>query len=511
MVSLSAVLERSRDREAAFFALTVAVFAIALVFGGATIQGLASDAVAELAALPLLAMALVRLATAPVHRLRRAAFPLILLAVLLLMPLIQLVPLPPAIWTALPGRNIAVETFDFIGKSLPWWPISLDPAATLRSFLSVLPAVAVFLAVLTVDLRDRRILTLMLVGFAVLTVILGLAQLAQGQGSPLRFYAITNLDSSVGFFANRNHYAAFLCAVLPLVLAWTVHFAGKSRSEGRLRSIGFALCAVLLLLGAAMSLSRAGILLATLSFGSGILLLDFRAAHDSRKSAGRLMAVIGVIALIMIAHYALSGLLLRFTSADADDFRFTIWSITGDAVWSVFPVGGGFGTFQPLYRLFDRPEALTNAFVNRAHNDWLELVLEAGAAAVAAMVAFLTWFVLQAVRVWRRETTTDTRLDVTLARAATISVVLILAHSVVDYPLRTIAAQATFAFLCALLVAPVRQVEPPVRRRRRSSSSGRSGSGGGPRSGGGGPPRSRPVPPPPPRRPTDRPSLNWTD
>jgi len=495
-----AALDRSPDRTRIFFALTLAIFGLALCFGGATYRGFASDALVELACLPLLAVALMRLAGE--SRTRRAAFPLVLLALMLALPLLQLIPLPPGIWPLLPGRAGVVEVFTFIGRPVPWWPLSLDPSATLASFLSVLPAAAIFLAVLSTDVRDRRMMTLGLVGFAAVTVVLGLAQLAQGPGSPLRFYAITNFDSSVGFFANRNHYAALLCAVLPLALAWTIHSAGLSGVEGRMRALLFGSVSVLILFGAALSLSRAGILLATFALGSSILLLDFGAARESRRSVIRLMMVIGAIAVVMIANYALSGLLSRFASSGIDDFRLLIWSITREAISSVFPFGGGFGTFQPLYLAFDRPDALSESFVNRAHNDWLELVLEAGLPAVFLMIAFLAWFGLAALRAWRGHAAEESRLDVKLTRAATLSIVILLLHSFVDYPLRTIAVQVLFAFLCALLVAPVcRMVKPPSRRRRRPAR-GHRPAPSDPR------PSPPPVAPPPPR---DRRSLNWTD
>lgn len=483
-----------------FFVLTLAVAGLALVFGGATTQGHASDALVQLASLPLLGVALMRLATQP--RLRRAAFPLVLLAAILALPLLQLIPLPPILWTQFPGRAGMVEVFALIDRPLPCWPLSMDPSATFGSFLSLLPAAAIFLAVLSTDVRDRRAMTLGLIGFAVLTVVIGLAQLAQGPGSPLRFHAITNFDSSVGFFANRNHYAALLCATLPLTLAWAIHSAGTAGPERRMLTLVFGSISVLLLLGAALSLSRAGIILATVALGSGILLLDFGQARESRRSVWRLMIVIGAIAVVMIANYALSGLLSRFATSGIDDYRVLIWSITRAAIASVFPVGAGFGTFRPLYLASDRPEALTGAYVNRAHNDWLELVLEAGLPAILLMLAFAAWFVRSAFRAWRGHASEPARLDVKLVRAATLSIAILLVHSVVDYPLRTTAGQMVFAFLCALLVAPVCRMEKaPARRRRRPSRTHRPA-----------PSDPRPVrPPDAPAPPRDRKSLNWTD
>ena len=53
--------------------------------------------------------------------------------------------------------------------------------------------------------------------------ILGHFQVAQGQASPLRFYQFTNPTEAVGFFANRNHFAALIYSVVLLTAAWAIH------------------------------------------------------------------------------------------------------------------------------------------------------------------------------------------------------------------------------------------------------------------------------------------------
>jgi hypothetical protein len=63
---------------------------------------------------------------------------------------------------------------------------------------------------------------------------------------------------------------------------------------------------------------------------------------------------------------------------------------------------------------------------------------------------FLVWFASATYRAWRSR---GTDLDGLLARAASISAILLMAHSLVDYPLRTTALGCVFAFCCALLAA----------------------------------------------------------
>ena len=167
-MSLSRALDQFEDLAGfAYPGLVLFVIFVALVCGGGTRQGLWSDALAQIVSLPLVAAAC--------FRLRALAgpskwLPLFLIFAVVLVPVLQLIPLPPRVWTILPGRGEVAEAYKAAGMSLPFLPISLEPLTTLRSLLSLLPAVAVFLGVfclreeaelrwvLLIDLfgRDRR-------------------------------------------------------------------------------------------------------------------------------------------------------------------------------------------------------------------------------------------------------------------------------------------------------------------------------------------------------------------
>ena len=103
------------------------------------------------------------------------------------------------------------------------------------------------------------------------------------------------------------------------------------------------------------------------------------------------------------------------------------------------------------------PQGASPAYVNHAHNDILEVWLETGVLGLALMGLFVVWLVRRSVEIWRSAPADGANeLDWSLARAATIVVGLIVAHSFFDYPLRTGAMMAIMAFACALLI------EPPV-------------------------------------------------
>jgi len=119
------------------------------------------------------------------------------------------------------------------------------------------------------------------------------------------------------------------------------------------------------------------------------------------------------------------------------------------------PLGSGMGTFVPVYASVEKSEdLLANVFANRAHNDVLELWLETGVVGLALMAVFAMWFILRSLDVWGRTPVGLRPIDQSLARAATIVVALLIAHSFVDYPLRTGAMMAMMAFACALMIKP---------------------------------------------------------
>ncbi|MGB6910931.1 MAG: hypothetical protein WBE01_14590, partial [Methyloceanibacter sp.] len=202
-----------------FYLCAVTVVA-ALVLGGGTRGGFLSDAVLQLLAIPLLLVSLWKLFGLPWTRQARLAFWFCL--TIALVPLAQLIPLPPWLWTALPNRQPSAEAFEIIGRALPWMPISVSPQATWLSALSLVPPTAIFFGTVLLNYRERRYLSLVIVVVAVVSVFLGLIQLAQGQRSPFRFFEITNPEDAVGFFANKNHFAALLYCLIPFVVAWTL-------------------------------------------------------------------------------------------------------------------------------------------------------------------------------------------------------------------------------------------------------------------------------------------------
>src|SRR5580698_114864 len=107
-------------------------------------------------------------------KVRQLRWELIFCLAVVLVPLIQLVPLPPVLWTLLPDRAPLIASFDGLGHGLPWLPISVSPNATWLSVAALLPTLAVFLGTTLLGYRERRVLSLAVVAFGIVSAFLGL-------------------------------------------------------------------------------------------------------------------------------------------------------------------------------------------------------------------------------------------------------------------------------------------------------------------------------------------------
>ena len=367
------------------------------------------------------------------------------------LPLLQLLPIPISMWSWGPARSELAGQLAQVGVSAIH-VISLNPSATKASLLSMAPAIAVFLAALTLP-RRPQVAMLVLVGLLALgDVLMGMAQLGEGRGSALRLYENTNHDQAVGFFANRNHLAGFLAMCIPAVIG-TTSWALVERIEGRRLSplwivAGCGLL-VLLILGIAMTSSRAGLLLGMLAvLGSLAIMTRTRRRHGGKRV---LVLTIG-IAVVLAIQLSLIGVLQRLDSDPLEDGRWQYGQVTRAAAAEYAPLGSGLGTFRQAYQPFEARSRPSNVIINHAHNDYLELWLEGGVAALLLMALGAAAWAYRSYRLWRPSADPEEAgtWPVILSRAAWLAVTLALVHSALDYPLRTTASMSVFALFAAI-------------------------------------------------------------
>lgn len=473
---------QARVRETAVHYATAFALVSAIVLGGGTRAGFLSDALLQIAVLPLLLLAAWNLSLSELSRPARAA--VIVAACIALLPLAQLVPLPPSIWQALPGRSQLAESFNTLGRPLPWLPLSVSPQATALALASLIVPLAVFLGTCQLSLHHRRRLSFLLLGLGFVSVILGLLQLAQGETSPLRFYQFTNVNEAVGFFANRNHFAALLYCLCLVTAAWTIEMARRVEhappmNRFALPYMGPLLVSVtvlvMLVAGQAMARSRAGLALSMLAIVAVFVLAYPERRRAQSGLASKLLAVAVAVGLLFSAQFALFRILERFEADPLADSRLAFARTTLEAAKALTPFGGGVGTFVPIYANFEKlQDTMMNTYANRAHNDYFEVLLESGAAGAVLIALVVFWYVRRLPAVWRparhdgaavgSTETPLTGVDLLLARAASLVILLLALHSVVDYPLRTGAIGAVIAFAAALLVPPPASVQRSAER-----------------------------------------------
>ena len=437
--------------------LVPAYLLLCLLLGGASAAGYWANMLLQLLAIPLLFWAAVAERSTPLARPARQLLLLLFLAVLLVA--LQLVPLPPSLWSALPGREEVVRGFTLLGEPLPWMPLSLAPHRTVASALWMLPAVAVLLGVIRLGTFRSSWLAWVLAIVTIVSVGLGALQIVGGEGSRWYLYTITNFGVTTGFFANANHMATLLVATIPFLAALYLNARARGRSMQRSSGMFVVLAGTLTIVfvGLAANRSIAGIGLAVPALAASFLMILSRRRRLPKWSAVLVVALIlGSVAAAFSAPFGNN--LTTVEAQRSQDSRYTSFTRTIDAAGDFMPMGSGIGTFGEIYPTREDPADVTRFYMNHVHGDYIELALETGAPGLALILLFLLWWTRRTIAAWTAEEPDY------FARAATIASAAILAHSLVDYPLRTAAISAVFAMCCALMAEPRARVRRSSRR-----------------------------------------------
>jgi hypothetical protein len=390
--------------------------------------------------------------------------PLFFLAALSAVMLLQLVPLPPDIWLRLPGHARFAEAAAAAGLPQPWRPISLTPDLTINSLMALLPAFAVLLGLAGTDETRWKMLVPVLIGAACISASIGIMQIGGGPESPLYLYRITHSDAAVGLFANRNHEATFLALALPMLRLWALEPVA-SRSHRRFRLISAAAVGLFIVAMILVTGSRAGLAVGAAALIIALIIAPLRLRQDVAPRR-RLLQTVFLAAPVLLALVviffgrAIAVQRLSMMADLASEQRIANAPVVVGIVRDFLPWGSGFGSFDPVFRIYEPDWALAASYFNHAHNDPLELVLTGGVPALLIALAFLLWWGLGALAAWFPFRRRPQR--VLLARAGAAMILLMFLASLVDYPLRTPLLTTVFAIACAWLgrFARVRRTVP---------------------------------------------------
>lgn len=428
---------------------------LCLVLGGSS-QAIWGNAVLQLMAVGILAWSLL----APDPQSSTVAGRRLLLIAGLggLLFLLQLVPLPPAIWAALPGREFLVAGYELLGMALPWLPLSLAPYDTFATALTLLPPLALLVGMLRLRTWNSSWMLAAVALGAGLSVVLGILQVGGG-GESWYWYRRTNVGVAVGTFANGNHFATLLLAAIPLVAALvTARWRSARKQSDRSMTIALGLAAAAVIaIGMLINGSAAMLLLGPPVIAATALMV----MRLPQKRVRQGMMGVGALLMVATAAVALAGEALPSWGTSASiATRVEYWSQTLRATADNPVTGSGFGTFRKVYNRSEDPGAVDRWYANHAHNEYLELLLEGGVPAVMVLLIFLLWWIRQAADSWRSASASLER------QAASIAVAAILLHSLFDFPLRTAAIAGVFAVCLGLLagargVARTRESDEP--------------------------------------------------
>jgi hypothetical protein len=418
---------------------------------------------ADIASLPILrfvAACTLAVAVLLVQRddLARVRAPLWLLGALAVLMIAQLIPLPPELWLQLPGRE-AIRTLDTLIGLEVWRPITLSPMKTANALASlIVPAAALLLFAMC---RDIEKILLGFLGLGVLSAIFGMLQLFADQSSGIYLYEVTNRGATVGLFANRNHHAVFLacCVMISLFLAMR-----RKASEAYGHSAALLGCAVVLSAAILISGSRAGLItlaLVSLVYAAAVFLHpELLVSRRVRRLMPPrvLAAAAGSAGLILFGIFAFAGripALARIPGASdfAAELRTQVLPYLIDMTKDVQPFGVGFGAFEYAYRMVEPAHLLGPSYLNNAHFDWLQFLIEGGVPAgliLCVGAALATW---RLYGLFKKDAGAPAAPIRTPLLGLGLLTILAVA-SLVDYPLRVPSVMALAVIALAMFAGP---------------------------------------------------------
>jgi O-antigen ligase len=289
----------------------------------------------------------------------------------------------------------------------------------------------------------------------------------QGLGPNGKLYWIRTSEQGgaiYGPYVNHNHYAGLMEMLMPfpLVLAAT-HFTSGNRK------VVVAGIAALMAASIFLSGSRGGMA----AFIAQMVVLGVLMARKREGGwrqplmLGSFLAVV-IVFLVWMGGNALTQRLISIHSEAREEINGGIrLGIDRDCLRMLIKrpiLGWGLGTFPTVYPEFR--SFYTNFFVNQAHNDYLQLLVETGLAGFSIAVWFLVLVFRQAAGKLKNWTETASG---SMTMAALLGCVGILVHSFLDFNLQIPANAALFYVLCAIAASAPLQESQRRRSARRQS------------------------------------------
>ncbi len=446
----------SLSSETAFW-LFAAFAALVMLAGGGSRADISSLG-------PLRAAAAVLLAVAVWYQtgrtVQRVLVPLCALLALALLIALQLVPLPPSWWSALPGRGDIVRLGELAGVADAWRPLTISPMKTANSLASLIVPLAGLMLVALMDDNHWRQLPWVFIAAGAASALFGIVQILLPGAHGFYLYAVTNDGSAVGLFSNRNHNAMFLSIAL-LFCVLRLERAKRGSLEPDVVAAGLA--ALVIFAGILVNASRSGLV------GLGLVGLIFavRAVMHWRGEAragyrGLPLRVltggaIGLVSVALVGVFAAMGrspAVTRLLEQDpGQDLRVQALPTVLALLRDFQPLGAGFGAFEYAFFMREPDAMLSPRYFNNVHNDWLQFPLEGGIPAVLLGLVVLALLGMRSWRLFRNRSHGGSMQRNAVFGA--LALLLLLIASVIDYPLRTPSIMLLAAIAAAMVFKPI--------------------------------------------------------
>jgi len=297
-------------------------------------------------------------------------------------------------------------------------------------------AMLMFIAAqIAIDERSCKILVVM---FSIFGSAVAFFAICQNLSSTLRIYWLRTpaVDASIfGPYSNHDHYAGLMEMLTPLALVLSL----SPLVQGGQRILA-AFATVLMAGSIVLSLSRGG----AISLLAELLVLFWMVSRVQKGTLARTRILVLVVALLAFLAFVGSPAMWRHLGHLQDVLRIDILRDSLRMVARRPILGWGLGAFPKTYPGFR--SFYTAFFINAAHNDYIQVLVETGLAGFS----YVVWFIIALYRSGLRGDSGDQAWRGILRVATLVGCTGILVHSFFDFNLQVPGNAALFYVFCAL-------------------------------------------------------------
>ena len=223
-----------------------------------------------------------------------------------------------------------------------------------------------------------------------------------------------------GTYINRNHFAGYMAMALMLAIGFASSLINNfsrrkdpaqqntrvrilrllSLEQSHSKRLLVLFCGVMIGLGLVLSASRGGIVSAAL----GLLVMGlFYVTRQSQKRNGLIVLAVFLLIGAYGVHVGLEHTVERFQSEQIQssfEGRYRYAEKTMDVFRDYKLTGVGVGNFRYAYPRYQAPEDM-GLLIDYAHNDWAQLLAEAGIAGFMVVLFGIGYFVYFFFSRWR--------------------------------------------------------------------------------------------------------------